>query len=914
MDSKPPVQQQASTANSSIKTNQPHSILSKMPPATAAPRPPLPANPKPQAFTNMSKPPTSVPPSGVTPQEPKPLMQMPQPPKSNQPGSGTQSPNVSITENLPQPPKPAAATSQATQANPKPATASPANLAKPALPSLLGSPRPLFVSTGNEYNKPQGGPSPGPTSGSNRPASTKNPTQASSGQSLSQPNVKPGTPSQGVKQAAEIPQGPKALVSGVKQSGSNAQLAQNLATLELAERMRKIKEQLEKMQSAGSLPGSSIGKEMPAGRGKTGLGNGSQSSPGVARGRGGGMGGISGHGRGSEVGTRGKPGVFNVVQKIVNPEFDQGRGRGGARGRGESPVIRGRRRDDRNFREYRDREDDGGYEGESFGGEHEEEVPYRARRDFDGDRGERGDESQLSEDQGKAGNSRDRNLKNESKSENAEEKDGKDKGKACDQDSEKDSKVSDKKDSDSKEGSPGSQKREGDSKDQDRGSRERGRYSRERDRDSRERDRGSRDRDRDSRDFDRNRDRDYDRDRDRGFRGRDYRGHGPRDYDRDRDFRERERMEREIRERELYHWKIRDMKLGELEFRERELRYLERRERELLEIREKELRELKEQEIHELGIKRKTSYVSYKSTDAGLNYHDAVKIIDYGHSNASAEEPHYGHSNASAEEPHYGHSNASAEEPHPREDVGMHKSVLDEDKPAHDQHYPPESSNVSDNPEVVDYSTPSSYPDETKKGSTRFTAYDSSFATSEEPPFPGARGPKVDDGAEVRAGGDPGTADYTNSNVDGPTISSLLKETNSSAIPGLGSNENTETEERRLERIKKEEEEVKKELKTQIMNLFGESEGDRMVSSMEKLVNQLTSLKGLETTLKTLTSKPSEEGKMEFKDMDDATATEEARKQVAALLAAESDSDDVSSVIISLLLQCCLNNCIQFVF
>jgi hypothetical protein len=130
----------------------------------------------------------------------------------------------------------------------------------------------------------------------------------------------------------------------------------------------------------------------------------------------------------------------------------------------------------------------------------------------------------------------------------------------------------------------------------------------------------------------------------------------------------------------------------------------------------------------------------------------------------------------------------------------------------------------------------------------------------------------------------------------GPTISSLQKGGSTTVIPGLGSTD--EPEEKEPSSVKeaappKEEEELKTSLKTQLLDVFSGAKAAKMVQSMERIVNQLHTLKGLESSLKVLQGDQNKEiiaveEQAEIPEVDQEAA---ARRQVAALLATESDSD-----------------------
>ena len=150
-----------------------------------------------------------------------------------------------------------------------------------------------------------------------------------------------------------------------------------------------------------------------------------------------------------------------------------------------------------------------------------------------------------------------------------------------------------------------------------------------------------------------------------------------------------------------------------------------------------------------------------------------------------------------------------------------------------------------------------------------------------------------------------------------PTISSLQKDSTKTVIPGLGSSDEPEPSSEQqdsstasgdtAQETKQEESELKSSLKTQLVDVFGGSRAQKMVQSMERIVNQLQTLRGLESSLKVLQymgeqgkgegggggeSKPASSSSTTDTTMDpEMREMEEARKQVAALLATESDSD-----------------------
>ena len=130
-------------------------------------------------------------------------------------------------------------------------------------------------------------------------------------------------------------------------------------------------------------------------------------------------------------------------------------------------------------------------------------------------------------------------------------------------------------------------------------------------------------------------------------------------------------------------------------------------------------------------------------------------------------------------------------------------------------------------------------------------------------------------------------------NRDGPTVPSLQKGGASTVIPGLGSTEETDeknadsAEEDETEMKEEEEEELKSSLKLQLFEVFGGTKAKKMVESMERIVNQLQTLKGLESSLKVLQDKSEAAVKVSMEADQEAAA----RKKVAALLATESDSE-----------------------
>lgn len=127
-------------------------------------------------------------------------------------------------------------------------------------------------------------------------------------------------------------------------------------------------------------------------------------------------------------------------------------------------------------------------------------------------------------------------------------------------------------------------------------------------------------------------------------------------------------------------------------------------------------------------------------------------------------------------------------------------------------------------------------------------------------------------------------------NRDGPTVPSLQKGGASTVIPGLGSTDEKNadsTEEAETEMNEEEEEELKSSLKSQLFEVFGGTKAKKMVESMERIVNQLQTLKGLESSLKVLQDKSEAAVKVSMEADQEAAA----RKKVAALLATESDSE-----------------------
>ena len=130
---------------------------------------------------------------------------------------------------------------------------------------------------------------------------------------------------------------------------------------------------------------------------------------------------------------------------------------------------------------------------------------------------------------------------------------------------------------------------------------------------------------------------------------------------------------------------------------------------------------------------------------------------------------------------------------------------------------------------------------------------------------------------------------------DAPTIPSLQKEGAKREIPGLGSSDGPEEEEKKVnpnsdkqdvEKEAEEEKDLKSSLKSQIVDVFGGSKAEKMIKSMERIVNQLQTLKGLESSLRVL------QVMGEYnKESTEEASMEAARKKVAALLASESDSD-----------------------
>lgn len=147
----------------------------------------------------------------------------------------------------------------------------------------------------------------------------------------------------------------------------------------------------------------------------------------------------------------------------------------------------------------------------------------------------------------------------------------------------------------------------------------------------------------------------------------------------------------------------------------------------------------------------------------------------------------------------------------------------------------------------------------------------------------------------------------TSNKQSGPTISSLQKGGTTTVIPGLGSSDEPEETDKPEEKASspekeppppqpKEEQELKSSLKTQLLDVFSGAKAAKMVQSMERIVNQLQTLRGLESSLKVLQGDQSKEPaatttpkpKTEVPEVDQEAA---ARKQVAALLATESDSD-----------------------
>lgn len=148
---------------------------------------------------------------------------------------------------------------------------------------------------------------------------------------------------------------------------------------------------------------------------------------------------------------------------------------------------------------------------------------------------------------------------------------------------------------------------------------------------------------------------------------------------------------------------------------------------------------------------------------------------------------------------------------------------------------------------------------------------------------------------------------------DTPTISSLQKGGATTVIPGLGSADEpepesepeTKPEEKKTakvshdevkQEVKQEETELKSSLKSQLEDVFGGSKAKKMVDSMERIVNQLQTLKGLESSLKVLQligeqNKAGPAAPLKVAAVAEVDPTEAARKKVAALLATESDSE-----------------------
>lgn len=147
-------------------------------------------------------------------------------------------------------------------------------------------------------------------------------------------------------------------------------------------------------------------------------------------------------------------------------------------------------------------------------------------------------------------------------------------------------------------------------------------------------------------------------------------------------------------------------------------------------------------------------------------------------------------------------------------------------------------------------------------------------------------------------GGSEGTPESLKqaSKLTGPTISSLQKGGTTTVIPGLGSAD--EPDEKKAsspepEPLPKEEQELKTSLKTQLLDVFSGTKAAKMVESMERIVNQLQKLKGLESSLKVLQGDQKKEAATDKEpaEVPEVDQEEAARKQVAALLASESDSD-----------------------
>ena len=154
---------------------------------------------------------------------------------------------------------------------------------------------------------------------------------------------------------------------------------------------------------------------------------------------------------------------------------------------------------------------------------------------------------------------------------------------------------------------------------------------------------------------------------------------------------------------------------------------------------------------------------------------------------------------------------------------------------------------------------------------------------------------------------------------DGPTISSLQQKGGTpTVIPGLGAVD--EPEEDTKEDTKAaaaettitttttssttagnattEEEDLKSSLKSQLVDVFG-GKAEKMVQSMERIVNQLQTLKGLESSLRVLQvmgGEGKEDSSASKTGSTEVDQTEAARKKVAALLATESDSEGEGEV------------------